>query len=194
MKKIITLAYLIAMAMPLHASATVVSAFGQNAVMPAIVDLGEFQAGTYVLTGSGAVDLVPDTSFTIRPDGTPATVVSASGYAYFNPSGSFTADGHYGPAGANAKIGALIGTLNANPTSAGDWFQIGYSKRLTLTGARHIYAAVNDTFYPNNHGAFDVTVAAAVPEPESCLLMLTGLVFMGSVVRRKNKRVTPRVP
>lgn len=188
MKKILALAYLIATSMPFQASATTVSAFNPGASMPAIVDLGEFHAGTYVLTGSGTVDLVPGTSFTMRPDGTPATVVSAPGYSYFNPSGSFLAIGHYGPAGANGKIGALIGTLMANPASADDWFQIGYSKRLTLTGTQHIYAAVNDTYYPDNHGAFDVTVAAAVPEPESCLLMLTGLVFMGSVIRRKNKK------
>ena len=182
MKKIIALASLILMSIPCQASATVIPAFGLT-----IVDLGQFHAGTYLLTGSGTVDLTPDTSMTIRPDGTPASVVTTPGYSYFNPNGSFTDGGRYGLAGTNAKLGALIGTMNANPTSANDWFLIGYSKQLTLGGTQHIYAAVNDTYYLNNHGAFDVSVAA-IPEPESCLLMFTGLAFMGLAARGKNKK------
>ena len=193
MKKIIALGSLILMAIPFQASATLIPAFGPNGAKPTIVDLGQFNAGTYLLTGSGTVALVPDNSIIIRPDGTPNSLITKAGYSYFNPNGSYTADGKYGPAGANAKIGALIGTLNANPTSANDWFLIGYSKQLTLSGTQHIYAAVNDTAYPDNHGAFNLSVAAvaAIPEPESCLLMFTGLAFMGLVVRGKNKKVLP---
>lgn len=190
MKKIIALGSLVLMAIPLQASATLIPAYSPTMGKPTIVDLGQFNAGTYLLTGSGTVDLTNGTAITTRPDGTPDHVVTKAGYSYFNPDGSFTADGKYGLAGTNAKIGALIGTLNANPTSANDWFLIGYSKQLTLGGTQHIYAAINDTAYPDNHGSYNVSVSvAAVPEPESCLLMFTGLAFMGLVARGKNKKV-----
>jgi hypothetical protein len=150
---------------------------------PVLTDLGSFAAGTYSITASGTVELVPGTTFTMNPDGTPNSVVSASGYSYFNLGGSFTADGHYGFAGAAGKIGALVGTLSATPT-ASDWFLIGYSKQLTLGSAGHIYAAVNETYAVNDSGAFSVTVTA-VPEPESYALFLAGLGLMGLVARRR---------
>ena len=130
-----------------------------------LTDLGTFGAGTYTITGSGVVDLVGDGSFPIHPDGTPAPIVTTPGYSYFNPNGSFTADGNYGPAGANAKVGALIGTLTPSPSSPSDWFLIGYSTQVTLVTAGDIYASVNDTYYPNDTGFFNATVspASAVP-------------------------------
>jgi hypothetical protein len=137
----------------------------------------------YNITASGTVELVPGTSFTMNPDGTPTSAVTAFGYANFNPSGSFTADGHYGFAGTAGKIGALVGTLSATP-GASDWFLIGYSKQLTLASAGHIYAAVNETYAVNDSGAFSVTVTA-VPEPESYALFLAGLGLMGLVARRR---------
>ena len=157
-----------------------------------LFDLGNFAAGTYALTGSGLIDLCGNDLFTMRPDGLPNTSVTCGNYgSYFNPGGSYVADGELARAGLNAKFGALIGTLNAgaftgnNPTpaQAADWFLIGYSANVTLPVAGNIYASVSDTFYPGNTGAFNVAV---VPEPASMLMMLTGLGLMGFAVRRKH--------
>jgi hypothetical protein len=130
----------------------------------------------------------------IRPDGIPNTPVLAPQYAYFNPSGSLTADGNFGPAGGNAKIGALVGTLNpaaylgSNPTpaQAADWFLIGYSATIVLAAPGHIYAAVNDTFYTNNVGSFDAIVAP-VPEPAAFGLLLAGMVGLAAVAARRRR-------
>jgi hypothetical protein len=161
-----------------------------------VTDIGLFAAGTYEITGSGVVDLVGDTNLLqmgIGPDGIPNTPVLAAQYQYFNPNGSFTADGNFGPAGAGAKIGALIGTLNPaaylgiNPTpvQASDWFFIGDSTTIVLSAPAHIYAAVNDTFYPNNVGSFEAVVAP-VPEPATLGLLLAGLLGVSAVaVKRK---------
>ena len=150
---------------------------------PVLTDLGSFDAGTYSIAASGTVELVPGHSFTMNPDGTPTSGVTASGYDYFNPTGSFIADSHYGFAGTAGKIGALVGTLSATP-GVNDWFLIGYSKQLTLASAGHIYAAVNETYAVNDSGAFSVTVTA-VPEPESYALFLAGLGLLGLVARRR---------
>ena len=165
------------------ASATSVGAGGSGAA-GTLTDLGLFAAGTYTLTGSGVVDLVGDGSFLVNPDGTPFAPVTTPGYGYFNPSGSYTADGNFGAAGANAKIGALIGSFSAAPASSADWFLIGGSDTLTLASAGHIYASVNDTFHDNDTGAFSVEVSA-VPEPSSIGLILGALAMFA--VRRQRR-------
>lgn len=149
-----------------------------------LYDLGGFAAGSYEITATGIVDLTGDGRFRMRPDGMPETTVTSPGYSYFNPSGSYLADGNYGPGGANAKIGALMGTLTAAPAGPADWFQIGYSKTLTLGAAGHIYAAVNDTYYPNDTGAFRVEVTP-VPEPGEYAMLLAGLGVLGAIRRRR---------
>jgi hypothetical protein len=164
------------------ASATSVSSTGSGAT-GTLTDLGLFAAGTYQLTGSGVVDLVGDSSFLINPDGTPFAPVTTAGYGYFNPNGSYLADGNYGAAGANAKIGALIGSFSATPASAADWFLIGASDTLTLSAAGHIYASVNDTYHDNDSGAFKVDVSA-VPEPAPLMLILGGLAVFAIQRRR----------
>jgi MYXO-CTERM domain-containing protein len=151
-----------------------------------LIDLGNFAAGTYTLTGSGVIDLVGDGSFQIRPDGTPDAPVTAPNYADFNPAGSFVADGKHGPAGTVAKLGALIGTLNPlaslapNPSASqqADWFLIGYGTTITLLGDSHIFASVNETYADNNSGAFQVSVSA-VPEPAQWAMALAGLAIVG---------------
>ena len=163
-----------------------------------LTDLGLFAAGAYEITGSGLVDLVGDANLvamTIRPDGIPNTEVQSGQYGYFNPDGSFTADGDFGPAGGNAKIGALIGTLNPaayvgnNPSAAqaADWFLIGFSTTILLAAPGHIYAAVNDTYYPNNVGSFDAVVAP-VPEPAAFALLLAGMLGLSTVAVGRKQR------
>ena len=145
-----------------------------------LTDLGQFQAGSYVISGSGTVDLIgAGATMTINPDGTPAFPVTAPQYAYFNPNGSFTADGKFGAAGSNAGVGALIGTFNAVPTTASDWFLIGYSTTVTLISTGHIYASVNDTFHQNNVGEFNATVSA-VPEPTTYVMFIAGLAALAA--------------
>jgi hypothetical protein len=165
------------------ASATSVGAGGSGAV-GTLTDLGLFAAGTYQLTGAGVVDLVGDGSFLIAPNGTPVAPVSTPGYGYFNPSGSYLADGNYGAAGTHAKIGALIGSSSATPTSPADWFLIGDSDVLTLGAAGHLYASVNDTFHDNDTGSFMVEVSA-VPEPASIGLILGALALFAAQRRRR---------
>jgi hypothetical protein len=168
-----------------------------------LTDLGLFAAGAYEITGSGLVDLVGDTHLlrmAIRPDGVPNTPVLEAAYLSFNEDdidgpGSFTADGNLGPAGSNARIGTLIGTLNAagfsggDPflTPAADWFLIGFSTTIVLAGPTHIYAAVNDTYYPNNVGSFDAVVAP-VPEPAAFALLLAGILGLSAVAVGRKQR------
>jgi hypothetical protein len=171
-----------------------------------LIDLGIFSSGTYTLTGSGLIDLCGSGNFSMRPDGVPDSPVSCSNYgSYFNPSGSYQADGSLARAGNNAKIGSLIGTLNANaftsnrPTldQASDWFLIGYSSSVTLPSTGHIYASVNDTFYSNNTGSFDVQVQRVsaldpqqVPESSPYKLMTLGLV---AILVRSYRRILDNV-
>ena len=66
--------------------------------------------------------------------------------------------------------------------SAGDWFTIGFGTTVSFGTGRNIYAAVNDTFYSNNAGAFNVTVRplqAGVPEPASIALLGIALLAVG---------------
>jgi hypothetical protein len=143
--------------------------------------LGDFAAGTYLLSASGVVSLAGavGSGFDIRPDGTPDSTVTFPGYGYFNPDGSSfdVGSGQYGPGGVSLKLGALIGSLTASPSTS-DFFLIGYGTTLTFAAKSSVYALVNDTFYSNNAGQFDITVSlqpTAVPEPSSALLALTAL-------------------
>ena len=154
-----------------------------------VTDLGLFAAGSYYLTGSGLVDLVGPvgSGFTMTPDGIPDTPVTIPGYDYFNPAGSYTANGAFGLGGASIKIGALMGTLTAAPV-ASDFFLIGYGTTITLVSDGHIYAQVNDNYYPNNDGAFEVNVAA-VPEPAVWAMFVGGFGMVGFAMRRRRVSV-----
>ena len=168
-----------------NAFATAVSPGGTGSV-GILTDLGFFNAGSYVITGSGVVDLVGGNgSFMMNPDGTLNQPVTYPNYDYFNPDGSFTADGNYGAAGTNAMIGALIGTLSVTPATYDDWFLIGYETLVTLDVDGHIWASVNDTYHQNNTGSFEATVAP-VPEPATVLLLGSGLAGL-AFYRRKKK-------
>lgn len=153
-------------------------------------DLGEFSSGTYQISAIGIISLVgpvgTNPNFDLYPDGVPVTGVTYSGYSYFNPDGSDIADGNNGPGGSGINVGAIMGTLSSSPNLAiqpapvthSEWFQIGYETMVTLTTTQHIFAMVNDTFYPNNSGYFDVTVSA-VPEPAVFALFVLGLAGIG---------------
>lgn len=159
-------------------------------------DLGFFAAGTYNISATGLVSLSGPvgSGFDIRPDGVPSTTVTAPGYGYFNPSGTDIADGIHGVGGPGIKIGALMGAFapvapqgNNAPWLPG-YFFIGYSTDIVHAGG-HIYAQVNDTFYSNDAGAFDVTVrqleTGAVPEPATWALMVGGFMASGAMLRRR---------
>lgn len=164
------------------------------AVNSGTTDLGEFAAGNYNISATGLASLVNVLGqFDIRPDGVPDIPVTAPDYDYFNPAGSDIADGFYGPGGMGIKIGALMGSFVAvaplgdfHPPLA-TYFFIGNSLNLTHTGG-HIYAQVNDTFYSNDLGGFDVTVTRlagpGVPEPGTWALMLMGFLGAGAALRR----------
>ena len=175
-------------ALLLSAALISASAYATTAVSASssLVDLGTFSAGQYSITATGVVDLVGNGSFLMNPDGTPNVPVTDPDYSYFNPIGSYTAGGAYGPAGTNAKIGALIGTFSSAPATASDWFLIGTGTIVTLASTGNIYARVNDTYPINNTGAFSVSVTA-VPEPETYVMLLVGLGLMGGIARHRSK-------
>lgn len=162
------------------------------------VSLGTFGAGTYEITATGIVSLAGPVgvgpNFDLDPDGIPISGVTFPGYAYFNPGGAdFDAfsGGANGPAGPGVNLGALIGSLTATPMSAADWFLIGSSHQITLNSTATIYAAVNDTFYPNNTGSFEVTVASVVqpvPLPTALPLLAGGMGLMGFLGWRRKQR------
>ncbi len=154
-------------------------------------DLGFFAAGSYTITATGVVDLVgiPGSGFDINPDGTPTSTVTMPNYSYFNPNGSFTADGNFGAGGATVKIGALMGAF----TAGGPFFQIGYTDNLTLLAGSEIFAQLNDTFYPNNGGAFNVSVSRASAAAEPFTLSLFGGALAGGAAAIRRFRTKKKI-
>ncbi len=161
---------------------------------PTLTDLGLFSAGSYQISASGIVSLAGtagDGAFDVGPDGVPVTPVLFPGYGYFNPNGA-TLDAlsgnATGPGGSAFNLGALIGSFVTAPNTS-DYFLIGNGSNVSLSSAGHIYALVNDTFYSNNNGSFNVTVAA-VPEPATWLMMIAGFGLVGAGMRRRNATVS----
>ena len=165
-------------------AASAVTVPGGSATPTFIANLA---AGTYQLVGTGIVDIAGDGLFRLRPDGKPETMVAEPTYGYFNPNGADNDHGTFGPAGMGTNLGSLVGTYTATPTMTSDFFKIGNSTTLTLGTGKTLYALVNDNYFPNNTGAFDVTVSA-VPEPAQAALLLAGLGVVGMVGRRRTRK------
>jgi hypothetical protein len=95
------------------------------------------------------------------------------------------------------RFASVIGTFSKNP-SRNDWFFIGLGRILTVPkGGSNLYVAVNDTYYPNNTGAYSGTVdiippSEPVPEPTTVLGTLAfGAVISRWRVKRKQQQKVP---
>jgi hypothetical protein len=92
------------------------------------------------------------------------------------------------------RFGSVIGTFSQNP-SRNDWFFIGLGRILTVPeGGSNLYVAVNDTYYPNDTGAYSGTVnivppSEPVPEPLTILGAATALGY-GAILKRKSSKKT----
>jgi YD repeat-containing protein len=61
------------------------------------------------------------------------------------------------------RDGAIVGTFVTAPART-DWFYIGPNKTILIpAGGAHLYLAVNDSFNPDDHGQYDVTMASSSP-------------------------------
>ena len=149
--------------------------------------IGTFGAGTYEFSATGIVSLTGGSDFLMAPTGIPAATVTAAGYGYFNPSGaSFDALAGNAPGavGTGALIGGLYATTLVAPASPSDYFLVGNGAVTSFAVPTSLYARVNDTYYDNNTGAYDVQVTA-VPEPHEWAMMLAGLGVVGWIGRRR---------
>jgi hypothetical protein len=147
---------------------------------------------TYDITASGIANLYVGFNgglgLTFTANGIP-TYTFPSPYTGFNPSGlncdpSTSCLSGYGPGGATALLGELIGTFSATPCGPSCFFNIGLGTTFTAASNETLYAEVNDTYYPDNGGGYTVAVSA-VPFPATAWLMLSGLVGVGAMVRKR---------
>jgi hypothetical protein len=92
------------------------------------------------------------------------------------------------------RFGSVVGTFSNNP-SRNDWFFIGLGRILTVPeGGSNLYVAVNDTYYPNDTGAYSGTVdivspSEPVPEPLTILGAAAALGY-GVILKRKSSKKT----
>lgn len=174
-----------------------------NAFTP--TDYGTYQGGTVLyitVTGTVAVG-----AFSTNPDGSPATAPpngyeyfspSGSPLDISPPTWSpatlamdpcpGTWAGGYADSGTN--LGGVAANFSATPFSwtgncgTSHWVAaVSYSNgsyvgQLTVpTGGADLYLLVADTYYPNNEGAFNVTVTP-LPEPSAGWLVAAGMIAL----------------
>jgi len=88
-----------------------------------------------------------------------------------------------------AYVGALMGTFaDAQGTIVGNPFVIGNGpfNAIIPVGSSQLLLGINDGFYNDNFGKFDIQVAdAPVPEPSSMVLGLMGLGSLLGIKKRK---------
>jgi len=88
-----------------------------------------------------------------------------------------------------AYLGALMGTFaDAQGTIVGNPFIIGNGpfNAIIPTGSTQLLLGINDGFYNDNFGKFDIQIAdAPVPEPSSMVLGLMGLGSLLGIKKRK---------
>jgi hypothetical protein len=78
------------------------------------------------------------------------------------------------------RFGSLAYTFAGHPTAT-DWFALGYGGTfVTPQGGGTLLMVVVDTYYPNNTGAYTVTIdQEAVPEPAAIWLAFSGVALFG---------------
>lgn len=165
------------------ASAPALAATTVAANNAALTTIGTFGPGKYRVTTPGTVDLAGGGAFVVDANGKPATTITSPGYGYCNPNGCDTdifSGGAYGQAGPGINLGALAGTIDGGAS----YFLLGANSTFTLFSTVTLSAVVNDTFYANNVGAFETSIAA-VPEPATWTLMIAGVAFTGIALRRR---------
>lgn len=148
--------------------------------------IGTFKAGLLYFTATGSASLTGNAGFDVDANGVPLRgSVTDPNYQYFNPNGSFTADGSFGPAGSRVKIGALAITTTADGSSG--YTFLGTRRTLGFFSTVQLYGLVNDTNASNNTGGFTVDVVA-VPEPATWAMMISGFGFVGGAMRSRRRQ------
>jgi hypothetical protein len=126
---------------------------GQNYTLSVLGESAIFQSGAVIL----------------KPTGAPAYDMSGSpAGAGYMPNGSAVVPGTsvYGVAGPSVNLGALVGTYNANPTAASDFFVIGAGGAFSATQSGTLYAMINDQYYGDNCGGVFVAFGLATAGPQ----------------------------
>jgi hypothetical protein len=85
---------------------------------------------------------------------------------------------------AAIRAGTVVGTFAIEPTR-NDWFLIGTGGTFTVPGGGgSLFVAVNDSFNPDNHGAYSLNFTA-VPEPGVAALLALGCIGIFVTRRRR---------
>lgn len=179
---------------------TLVSSAGATLISPlrGAQAIGSVIAGTtYAVSATGTINLCSTCNgggaLSFNPDGTVAATAKG-GYAAFN-NGPLDYDPSQAPGtyyyrgeglGAGYYLGALYGSFSTTPTPGG-LFSIGRSTTFTASTTGTLYGFISDSNYADNpvQPAFNVTLAAAVPEPAMWALMLAGFAFIGNALRSR---------
>jgi hypothetical protein len=168
---------------------------------------GDLVDARYQVNGDGSMAAAATGVYSFANQGaTYSTEFGGDGINHFAGGGANTdLSGSYGLAGfgfAGATTtdttdptairgGAVVGTFVANPARA-DWFLLGSSATVTVpNGGADLFLAVNDSYSPDNHGTFSVTLQA-IPEPPSFAAFVAVAVYAVGSWRRRQKSAASR--